>query len=190
MVEDKLLIDDMSMSDLLGAAPEKIKTGNTVKARVLGKSPDGVFVDIGLKMEGLIPKSEFPEFDQKLPFNEGDMITVTVRKVEGSDAHTKVSWRAAREFVAWDTLTAPFQAATPVEGTGLRKVKGGYVVDIGVEAFLPGSQVDIRPTRDPDVWVAKKISVLITEMDRAKSNVVGWSPAESCWNVNACSSAK
>jgi small subunit ribosomal protein S1 len=172
MVEDKLLIDDMSMSDLLGAIPEKVKAGNTVQARVLGKSPDGVLVDIGLKMEGLIPRSEFPDFDNHLPFKEGETVTVTVRKIEGPDAHTKVSWRAAREVAAWDSLTGPFQAATPIEGVVQRKVKGGYVVDIGVDAFLPGSQVDIRPTRDADVWLNKKISLLITEMDRSKSNVV------------------
>jgi len=172
MVEDKLLIDDVSMSDLLAGLPEKVISGTVVQARVLGKSPEGVLVDIGLKMEGLIPRSEFPDFEKSLPFQEGDRISVLVRHVEGPDAHSKVSWRAAREFAAWDTLAAAYQAGTPVEGSVQRKVKGGYVIDIGVDAFLPGSQLDIRPARDVDAWLQKKLSVLITEMDKTKSNVV------------------
>jgi len=172
MVEDKLLIDDVSMSDLLAGVPEKVRSGTVVQARILGKSPEGVLVDIGLKMEGLIPRSEFPDFEKVLPFKEGDKISVLVRHVEGQDAHTRVSWRAAREWAAWDKLAASHQAATPVEGKVQRKVKGGYVVDIGMDAFLPGSQMDIRPSRDVDAWIGKMISVLITEMDRTKSNVV------------------
>jgi len=172
MVEDKLLIDDMSMSDLLAGLPEKVSSGTVVQARVLGKSPEGVLVDIGLKMEGLIPRSEFPDFENALPFREGDHISVLIRYVDGPDAHSKVSWRAAREMSAWDKLAAAYQAGTPVEGTVQRKVKGGYVIDIGVDAFLPGSQLDIRPARDVDAWLQKKLSVLITEMDKTKSNVV------------------
>jgi small subunit ribosomal protein S1 len=172
MVEEKLLIDDMSMSDLLAGVPEKVKSGSVVSARVLGKTADGVLVDLGLKMEGLIPRAEFHDFDKALPFQEGDTISVFVRQVEGQDAHTKVSWRAAREFAAWDKLADLQTSDTPIEGTVQRKVKGGFVVDIGVDAFLPGSQMDVRPSRDPDVWLGRKISVLITEMDRSKSNVV------------------
>jgi small subunit ribosomal protein S1 len=172
MVDDKLLIDDISMSELLKDVPEKVHAGTIVKARVLGTSPEGVLVDIGLKMEGLIPRSEFPDFDKGLPFNVGDSVTVLVRHVEGPDRHSKVSWRAAREFSSWDTLNTAFHAGEPVEGMVRRKVKGGYVVDIGVEAFLPGSQMDVRPTRDAEAWIGEKVSVLITEFDRAKPNVV------------------
>jgi ribosomal protein S1 len=68
MTDDKLLIDDMSMSDLLAGLPEKVSSGSVVQARVLGKNADGVLVDIGLKMEGLIPKAEFPDFENTLPF--------------------------------------------------------------------------------------------------------------------------
>jgi small subunit ribosomal protein S1 len=172
MTDDKLLIDDMSMSDLLKDVPEKVRSGTIVNARVLSKSAEGVLVDIGLKIEGLIPKTEFPDFEKSLPFKEGDTIAVLIRHVEGSDAHSKVSWRAARELSSWDRLFAAFRANTPVEGTIRRKVKGGYVVDIGVEAFLPGSQVDVRPGRDPEAWINENVSVVITEMDREKPNVV------------------
>ncbi len=171
MTEDKLLIDDISMSELLKGVPEKVSSGTVVSARVLGTSADGVLVDIGLKMEGLIPRAEFADFS-KLPFKEGDTVSVLVRRVEGPDAHSKVSWKAARELSSWDRLFAAHRAGTPVEGVIKRKVKGGYVVDVGVDAFLPGSQVDVRPTRDAEAWVNEKVSVLITEMDRAKPNVV------------------
>lgn len=172
MAEDKLLIDDVSMSDLLAGTPERVNSGTIVPARVLGKNADGVLVDIGLKMEGLVPKAEFPEFDKALPFKEGDTIQVLVRQVEGHDNYHRVSWRAAREMSSWDRLFAAFQGQTPVEATITKKVKGGYAVDIGVDAFLPGSQLDLRPSHDVDAWIQKKITVVITEMDRSKSNVV------------------
>src|SRR5438309_1814013 len=115
-MDDKLLIDEVSMTDLLAGLPEKVRSGTVVQARILGKSSDGVLVDIGLKMEGLIPRAEFPDFDKGLPFKEGDRISVLVRHVEGQDAHTKVSWRAAREWTAWDKLAASHRNATPVDG--------------------------------------------------------------------------
>jgi len=172
MTDDKLLIDDVSMSDLLAGTPERVSSGTVVQARVLGKNADGVLVDIGLKMEGLIPKAEFPDFESGIPFKEGEKIAVLIRQVEGHDNYHRISWRAAREMSAWDRLYAAFQGHTPVEATIIKKVKGGYVVDIGVDAFLPGSQLDLRPSHDVDAWIQKKVSVLITEMDRAKSNVV------------------
>ena len=172
MSEDKLLIDDMSMSDLLAGLPEKVSSGSVVQGRILGKNADGVLVDIGLKMEGLIPKSEFPDFENQLPFKEGDTIPVLVRQIEGHDNYHRISWRSAREMSAWDRLYAAFQAGQPVEATIAKKVKGGYVVDIGVDAFLPGSQLDLRPSHNVDAWLQKKVSVAITEMDRSKSNVV------------------
>jgi len=73
---------------------------------------------------------------------------------------------------SWDRLYAAFQGQQPVEATIAKKVKGGYVADIGVDAFLPGSQLDLRPSHHVDAWLQKKVSVLITEMDRSKSNVV------------------
>jgi len=173
MVEDKLEIEEMSMSELLAESAPRVTNGALVQARVLGKNADGVLADIGLKMEGLIPKAEFPEFEKGvLPFKEGDTIPVIVRQIERQDAHHKLSWRSARELSSWDKLVVAQQAGNPMEGTITRKVKGGYMVDIGVDAFLPGSQLDLRPTRDVEAWVGQKITVLITEMDRSKSNVV------------------
>src|ERR1051326_513460 len=126
MADAKRLIDDMSMSDLLAGLPEKVSSGTVVQARVLGKNADGVLVDIGLKMEGLIPKAEFPDFENHLPFHIGDVVPVLVRYVEGHDNYHRVSWRAAREMSSWDKLAAAFQGGTPVEATIMKKVKGGY----------------------------------------------------------------
>jgi len=172
VTDDKLTIDDMSMSDLLAGLPEKVNSGTVVSARVLGKNADGVLVDIGLKMEGLIPKAEFPDFEKGLPFKEGESIQVLIRQIEGHDNYHRVSWRSAREMSAWDKLFAAFKGEHPIEATIVKKVKGGYVADIGVDAFLPGSQLDLRPSHDVEAWIQKKVQVLITEMDRSKSNVV------------------
>jgi small subunit ribosomal protein S1 len=172
MVEDKLEIEEMSMSELLAESTQKVSNGALIEARVLGKNADGVLVDIGLKMEGLIPKAEFPDFEKGLPFKEGEKIPVIVRQIEGHDHHHKISWRAARELSSWDRLVAAQQAGTPLDGRIVKKIKGGYLVDIGVDAFLPGSQLDLRPTRDVEAWVNQTVQVVITEMERSKSNVV------------------
>src|SRR5476649_562256 len=131
MVEDKLDMEEMSMSELLAENTQKVSNGALIQARVLGKNADGVLVDIGLKMEGLIPKAEFPDFEKGLPFKENEKISVLVRQVEGHDHYHRVSWRAEREMSAWDQLFAAFQGQTPVEATIIKKVKGGYVADIG-----------------------------------------------------------
>lgn len=171
MVEDKLLIDDISMNELLAGMPEKVSSGQVVQARVLQKIADGILVDIGLKMEGLIPRTEFADFEH-LPFKEGETVSVLVRQIERQDAHHKVSWKAAREWSAWDKLIEAHKNEQPIDAKVIKKVKGGYVVDIGVDAFLPGSQIDLRPSHDVEAWLDKTLSVVITEMDRSKSNVV------------------
>src|ERR1039457_1105361 len=121
MTDDKLTIDDMSMSDLLAGTPERVSSGTVVSARVLGKNADGVLVDIGLKMEGLIPKAEFSDFEKSLPFKEGESIQVLVRQIEGHDNYHRISWRSAREMSAWDKLYASFQGQQPVEATITKK---------------------------------------------------------------------
>ena len=114
MVEDKLLIDDMSMSDLLKDVPEGVRVGTVVSARVLGPNVEGVLVDIGLKMEGLIPRQEFTNFE-KLPFATGDTIPVLVRHVEQVEGYTRVSWRPARFPVSsWPNAGLP--SASKVAG--------------------------------------------------------------------------
>src|SRR4051812_47370588 len=115
MLDDKLDIEEMSMSELLAENTQKVSNGALIQARVLGKNADGVLVDIGLKMEGLIPKAEFPDFVKGLPFKEGEKIPVIVRQIEGHDQHHKISWRAARELSAWDRLVAAQQAGAPLE---------------------------------------------------------------------------
>jgi small subunit ribosomal protein S1 len=171
-MEDKFLNDDTTMHDLLQGMPEKVNTGTIVQARVLEKSADGVIVDVGVKMDALIPKNEFPEFEKSLPFNVGDTIPVLVQTISQREGETRASWKAAHERAAWEKLAASRQGELPVEAIVRKKVKGGYIADIGVDAFLPGSQLDVRPVHDPQSWINKTITVLITEMDRAKSNVV------------------
>src|SRR5262249_36770035 len=116
-------------------------------------------------------KQEFPDFP-KLPFNDGDSIPVLIRRVAGPDAHRHVSWRAGHGLGSWGPVFAAYPPNTPVECGIRRQVKRGRVVDGVGEAFLPGSKVDIRPTRDAEAWVNETVSVLITEMDRSKPNVV------------------
>ena len=113
MADDKLTIDDMSDERPPGGARRKGEFGHGGASARPGKKCGRRLVDIGLKMEGLIPKAEFPDFEKSLPFKEGESIQVLVRQIEGHDNYHRISWRAAREMSAWDTLFAAFKGRRP-----------------------------------------------------------------------------
>ncbi|MHB9155184.1 MAG: 30S ribosomal protein S1 [Endomicrobiales bacterium] len=163
--------ENMKMEELLG--PEvQVEEGKIIKARVIGESPEGVLVDIGLKSEGMIPKSELEGASWRSEITEGKEIPVEVVSLRTENGHPLVSFRKVREREAWERLAASFKNGETVEGTIRRKIKGGFMVDIGVDAFLPVSQLDIRFVKNPDKYLDKTLQFLITELNRGQRNVV------------------
>ncbi len=163
--------EEMTMEQLLG--PEKtMEQGKVISGTIISFSDEGVMVDLGTKSEGLIPKSEFGSKAMPSEFVAGARVNVRYVKYDPDLGHAIVSYRQVRDQEIWDTLDTAFKAATQVEGTILRKIKGGFTVDIGVEAFLPASQLELRMPKDPDSYVGKKFTFAVAEFNRTQRNVV------------------
>ena len=147
--------------------------GRVVKGTVTAIENDLAVIDIGLKSEGRVPLREFAMPGQKADINVGDEVEVYVDRVENANGETMLSRDRARREAAWDRLEEEFTKESRVEGVIFGRVKGGFTVDLGgAVAFLPGSQVDIRPVRDVGPLMDLPQPFQILKMDRRRGNIV------------------
>ncbi|MBX9881673.1 MAG: 30S ribosomal protein S1 [Sphingomonas sp.] len=147
--------------------------GRVVKGTVTAIENDMVVIDVGLKSEGRVPLREFAAPGQKAELKVGDEVEVYVDRVENVHGEAMLSRDRARREAAWDLLEAEFARGARVEGVIFGRVKGGFTVDLnGAVAFLPGSQVDIRPVRDVAPLMDLPQPFQILKMDRKRGNIV------------------
>ena len=147
--------------------------GKVIRGIVLKISGDIVLVDVGLKSEGRVPLSEFALPGEELSLSEGDAIDVFVERLEGGDGDIVLSRERARREEAWKVVEIKSENKEYVDGVITARVKGGYTVDLdGVIAFLPGSQVDVRPIRDASPLMNIKQPFQILKIDRLRGNIV------------------
>ncbi|MFQ3596359.1 MAG: 30S ribosomal protein S1, partial [Sphingomonadaceae bacterium] len=147
--------------------------GRVVKGRVTAIENDLVVIDVGLKSEGRVPIKEFLSFNGEPEVAVGDEVDVYVDRVENALGEAMLSRDRARREAAWDKLERQFEAGERVDGTIFGRVKGGFTVDLGgVVAFLPGSQVDIRPVRDVGPLMGMTQPFQLLKMDRKRGNIV------------------
>jgi len=147
-------------------ADEAVVTGTVVKI-----TDKHVVVDIGLKSEGLIPLEQVLDINGAPKFKAGDQVEVVVEREEQEGGYL-VSYEKALRHKVWDKLEAAANEKTPVKGMVLSRVKGGLTVDIGIKAFLPGSQVEIRPVRNLDGYIGTEIEVRVIKLNKKRGNVV------------------
>ncbi|AFL86687.1 SSU ribosomal protein S1P [Terriglobus roseus DSM 18391] len=145
---------------------DKVITGTVVKI-----TDKYVVVDIGLKSEGLIPKEQVLDHTGEPKLAVGDAVEVVVER-EDHEGGYLVSYEKAQRHRLWDQLEKAAADKTPVTGTVLSRVKGGLTVDIGVKAFLPGSQVEIRPVRNLDTYLGTQLDVRVIKLNKKRGNVV------------------
>jgi small subunit ribosomal protein S1 len=147
--------------------------GSVVSGRVLRVTDDAVIVDVGLKSEGRVPLKEFAPPGQKPEVAIGDVVELYVERYEDRDGSIVLSREKARREESWTNLEKAHAANQRVNGTIYSRVKGGFTVDLGgAVAFLPGSQVDIRPVRDVGPLMGTPQPFQILKMDRARGNIV------------------
>ncbi len=147
--------------------------GSVVTGIVLKVDDDAVLVDVGLKSEGRIPLKEFGIGTEVGPINAGDEVDVFVERFEDRDGLIRLSREKARREESWTALEKLHNKGERVNGTIFGRVKGGFIVDLdGAVAFLPGSQVDIRPVRDIGPLMGTPQPFQILKMDRARNNIV------------------
>ena len=161
---------DATMEGLIGGQTEDMASGSLIKGRVIGFAGDDVVVDVGLKSEGLIHKEEFG--DELASLKVGDEIDVLLESLEGEGGLVQLSKRKADRQIAWQRIVDTTKEEDTVEGTVMRKIKGGLLVDIGVPVFLPASQVDIRRPHEIGDFIGRKIRAEILKIDTERRNIV------------------
>jgi small subunit ribosomal protein S1 len=148
-----------------GAAQNEI-----IEVKVVAYTEQGVVVDLGQKSEGLIPAMEFSETD--IPRPEPNATIEVQRTGEHKDGYVILSYQKVLRRRTWERIDAAYKAKETVKGKVVDRIKGGLVVDVGVRAFLPGSQYDLRPTQNLDNLLGQEVEVRITKLNRRRGNVV------------------
>jgi small subunit ribosomal protein S1 len=148
-------------------------TGELVEGTVVGITDRGVLVDFGYKSEGFVPVEEFTGPGGEMMAKVGDKVEVTIRTMHAGDSAPQLSRMDALNRKVWTDIEAAFEAEQPVTGRIIDKTKGGLRVDLnGLEAFLPGSQIDSRPIRGLDSYIGQDIEVKIIKFSRKRNNIV------------------
>ncbi len=151
---------------------QAVQPGGVVSGTIVDINPTHVVVDVGYKTEGRIAVQEFQDRDGALQVAVGDDVDVFFESPEGDRGEIVLSRQKAESIKVWDRIEKAYEQAIPIEGTIVARVKGGFKVDLGVDGFLPGSHVDIRPTRNLDQFVGKRDRFTILKYNRMRDNVV------------------
>jgi len=173
--EDSPPLSNENFADLLEESfkEEDRLQGRVINGTVLTIENDIVIIDVGLKSEGVVSIKEFTEPGGEVSIRTGDKIDVFVERYEGRDGTVMLSREKARREESWTILEKAFESEERVNGVIFGRVKGGFTVDLsGAVAFLPGSQVDIRPVRDVNPLMGNAQPFQILKMDRARGNIV------------------
>jgi small subunit ribosomal protein S1 len=145
---------------------DKIVSGTVIK-----QTEKHLVVDVGLKSEGLVPLEQVLDHTGAAKFKAGDVIDVVIEREEPEGGYL-VSYERAQRLRVWDVIEKAANDKTPVMGTVVSRVKGGLTVDIGLKAFLPGSQLEIRPVRNLDGYLGQQIEVRVIKLNKKRGNVV------------------
>ncbi|HEY1685264.1 MAG TPA: 30S ribosomal protein S1 [Tepidisphaeraceae bacterium] len=152
-----------------GEEVQDFTPGAILKGKVSGVVGDDFVVEMGLKSEGVLDKTEF---DDPSAVKVGDVVHVLLEDVEGDTGLVKISKRKADRIINWEAIMKSKKEGDPVKGKVTKKIKGGLLVDIGVPVFLPASQVDIRRPGEISDWIGRDIDAVILKIDEERRNIV------------------
>ena len=164
-------IDDSSLMESMDSVSQ-IAPGEVVRGTVLKVTDSEVIVDVGLKCEGVIPCEEFASAEGGPSVQPNDEIDVLVEHYNEREGTVRISYRKVRNRHLWEEINASFRDRKLLKGKVIERVKGGLVMDVGLRAFLPGSQVELRPVRDLDTLLGQEMEVRVVKVNRKRDNVV------------------
>src|SRR5580700_3028198 len=178
--EEKPAAAPASMDDFASAletftteSEEAVSEDRVIKGTVLKLTDKHVVVDIGAKSEGMLPLAEVLDHEGKSRFQPGDEIDVMRDKGETEEGYINLSHQKAQRLRAWDNIEAAYNEKKPIKALVIDRIKGGLTVDIaGARAFLPGSQVDLRPVRNLDGMKGTTIDVAVIKLNKKRGNIV------------------
>src|SRR5688500_11349261 len=155
--------------DLYDSSFRNIAEGEVVKATVLKVTPSEVIVDVGYKSEGIIPVDEFVDETGQITVQPGDTVDVLLERTEDREGYVVLSREKAEKMKIWDEVEKAYAERKVVIGRVIERIKGGLAVDIGVRAFLPGSQIDVRPVRNLDALRGQELRMRV-EVPRSEEH--------------------
>ena len=158
--------------DLYDNSFRNIAEGEVVKGTVLKVSENEVVVDVGYKSEGIISVNEFLDENGAVMVQAGDVVDVLLERTEDRDGHIVLSREKAEKMKIWDEVEKAFAERKVVIGRVIERIKGGLAVDIGVRAFLPGSQIDVRPVRNLDALRGQELRMRVIKVNKKRGNIV------------------
>ncbi len=158
--------------DMYDVSFKNFAEGEVVRGIVLKVSETEVIVDVGYKSEGVIAVDEFKDETGKVLIKAGDTVDVLLEKTEDKDGYIVLSKEKAEKMKVWDDVERAYQERRVVTGRVIERVKGGLAVDIGVRAFLPGSQVDVRPVRNLDSLRGQELRMRVIKVNKKRGNIV------------------
>ena len=158
--------------DLYDNSFRNIAEGEVVKGTVLKVSENEVVVDVGYKSEGVISVNEFLDETGAVMVQPGDVVDVLLERTEDRDGHIVLSREKAEKMKIWDEVEKAFADRKVVIGRVIERIKGGLAVDIGVRAFLPGSQIDVRPVRNLDALRGQELRMRVIQVNKKRGNIV------------------
>src|SRR5437773_5209058 len=150
----------------------KFAEGEVMKGMVLKITDTDVIVDIGYKSEGVIPVTQFIDPNGRLTIKVGDIIDVLLEDTEDMEGHIVLSKEKAEKVKVWEEVERAYNENSVLRGRVVERIKGGLSVDIGVRAFLPGSQIDVRPVRNLDALRGQELRMRVIKVNKKRGNIV------------------
>jgi small subunit ribosomal protein S1 len=164
--------DTDNFVELFEESLNSIKEGEVVSGEIVQMNKEHVLVDIGYKSEGKIPIREFIDLEGKLTAKVGESVDVLVERKEDDEETLILSKEKAAKINIWEQIREVYENGGRIKGKIISRVKGGFSVDIGLQAFLPGSQIDLRPVRDMDSLVGTEHTFRILKYDNRRGNII------------------
>ena len=158
--------------DLYDNSFRHIAEGEVVKGTVLKVTETGVVVDVGFKSEGIIAVDEFLDENRQITVQPGDVVDVLLERTEDREGYVVLSREKAEKMKIWDEVEKAYSEKKVVVGRVIERIKGGLAVDIGVRAFLPGSQIDVRPVRNLDALKGQDLRMRVIKVNKKRGNIV------------------
>jgi small subunit ribosomal protein S1 len=173
-VESKMKEDseEINIEKMYEQSLRQIQEGELVKGEIIKISEDYVLVDIGYKSEGVIPTREFKNSDGKVTAKVKDKVDVVLERKENDEGLVILSMEKAKKIKIWDHIKDVYNKDGTIQGRVIFRVKGGLSVDVGLPAFLPGSQIDLHPIRDLDSLVGQEIELKILKYNKRRNNII------------------
>lgn len=171
-IQEATDLDPKQMAEAYDVTFKNITEGEVVTGRVLKITENGVVVDVGFKSEGLIPLNEFRGEGGKLKIEQGGEVEVLLESTEDHRGYIVLSHEKAERMKIWDSVEKAYQEQETVTGRVIERIKGGLSVDIGVRAFLPGSQVDLHPVRNLDALRGEELAMRVIKVNKRRGNIV------------------